>query len=217
MMTDRFLRWRTRLGGALWLLQPIYLLIEIATAAQVIAPYSFLDNTISDLGARECGSVDYPFGPVPVCSPWHAMMNGSFILFGLGMALGAVLLRRALPSGRFATVSIVLWIVSGLSSVGTGLVPEDWNPAGHVAVSFPAFLAQPAALLAFGFVAGPRRGLGLSAVAAGLLSAVGTAAFMARSGSPDLGGLFERLSLWPAYLWLPIPAITARTCPRREP
>ncbi|WP_117215592.1 DUF998 domain-containing protein [Allorhizocola rhizosphaerae] len=188
----------------MWFVQPLYVVSEFVTAAKVTAPYSFVDNTISDLSAATCTTVDYPHGPVPVCSPWHGLMNASFVVFGLLLLVGAVLLRRTLPSGVAATVSVVLWVVSGLSSIGTGLVPLDRDLALHSLLSLPVFLAQPVAIITLGVaLRGRQRAL---ALVVGVVSLVGTVAFLALTGSAEFGGLAERLALWPGYLWLPVAA-----------
>lgn len=199
----------------MWLVQPISIFAEFVTAARVSVRYSFMDNTISDLGASTCGAIDYPFGPVPACSPWHGLMNGSFIAFGLLLAVGALLLRRWLPRGGTATVSVLLWIVSGLSSIGTGLVPLDQDLVLHALVSLPVFVAQPLALITLGVALRRRRlGLAWSALTAGVISAAATVGFLATSDSPDLGGLLERLALWPGYLW--VPALALAVLPQRR-
>lgn len=197
-----------RIGVLLWIVQPLYLLTEVMTAAKVTVDYTFAHNTISDLGATTCTSIEYPEGPVPVCSPWHALMNGSFIVFSLFLVLGAVLIRRWLPSGPLATTSVVLWIISGLSSIGTGLVPLDKDIELHVLVSLPVFVAQPFALVTLGLaLRRHHRALAWPTLAVGALSLAGTSIFFARVEGSDFSGLLERLALWPGYLWLPIVAI----------
>lgn len=197
-----------RAGAAMWLLQPFYILTEFITATAVTVPYSFIDNTISELGASTCSAVgDPPYGPVPVCSPWHDFMNVSFIVSGILLATGAILLWRWIPSGGARGTAVVLWVISGLSSIGTGLVPLDQNLILHGVVAFPAFVAQPAALIVMGLgLRRQRPGLGWSGFAAGVVSAVASIAFIVRTG--DTGsGLFERLALWPSYLWIAVLAV----------
>src|SRR5699024_5678785 len=100
------------IGVLLWIVQPLYLVAELVTAAKVSASYSFIDNTISDLGATTCTTIDYAYGPVPVCSSWHALMNGVFIVFGLFLVVGTILIRRLLPNGPWTTTALVFWILS---------------------------------------------------------------------------------------------------------
>ena len=205
-----------RAGLVGWGVQGLYVLAELAAAAGARAPYSLWNNTISDLGAVSCGVVDYPAGPVPVCSPWHPLMNAAFVVFGVLMAVGAVLLRPVLPTGRAATVSVALWVVAGLSSIGTGLAPEDVAPAWHVALSAPAFLAQPLALVLLGFaLRGPR--LRWPVLVAATVSIAGAVGFFAVSGGAEFGGLLERAALWPGYLWCTAFAVTVAAARRTGP
>ena len=194
-----------RFGVIAWLVQPLYIAVELAVIAKVTARYSIMDNTISDLGATTCTAIDYPFGPVPVCSPWHGLLNASFVVFGVLLTLGALLLHRSQPKGKLAVTATTMWVIAGLSSIGTGLVPIDADLELHALVSLPVFVAQPAALALLGVLLRDRL-----AVGAGVLSLVASAIFLARTGSADFGGLLERLGLWPAYLLLPFLALRLR-------
>jgi hypothetical membrane protein len=201
----------------MWLVQPLTVLAEFVVAAGVTVPYSFVDNTISDLGASTCTSVEYPFGLVPVCSPGHSLLNGSFIILGLFLALGAILILRVLPPGPARTTSMVLWVISGLSSIATGLVPLDQDLILHVLVSEPIFFAQPLAIITLGLAFRPHRpALAWSGLAIGAITLAATAAFHARPESPHLGGLLERLALWPGYTWVAIVAIALLYTPRKQ-
>ncbi|MFC4556544.1 DUF998 domain-containing protein [Georgenia faecalis] len=196
------------LGASAWLVQPLYVVAELVAAARSSAPYSLLDQTISDLGATTCTSIDYPYGAVEVCSPLHALVNGSFIVFGLLLAVGAVLLRRFLPRPRLAAASTVAWVVAGLSSVATGFVPVDRDLDLHSVAALPSLFAMPIALL---LLAGCLRrmapGLGTATAVVGLASLAGSVVFLVTATSPELGGVWERLGFWPSYLWLPVVAL----------
>lgn len=200
-------RWTARAGALMWMVQPLYIVCELVAAAAATAPYSLLDNTISDLGSTTCTTIAYPYGDVPVCSPLQWLVNGAFVVFGLLMALGAVLLRGWLPRGAAATTAVVLWVVTGLSSIATGLVPLDRDLDLHALVALPAFVTQPLALIVTAYVVRARRIPAGAALLAGVSSLAGLIAFFARTGSAELGGLFERLTLWPGFLWLPVLAV----------
>lgn len=194
---------RVRAGALMLAVQPLYILAELLTVAAVTAPYSLLNNTISDLGATTCTTIDYTVGPVFVCSPWHLLVNGAFIVFGVLMVLGVYLVRGWFQPGRVAIAAVVLWIVSGLSSIGTGLTPLDQALEVHALVSLPVFLAQPLALLLSGFVLHKRRVLASWAFIAGAVSVVATVIFLGvLPAGAAFGGLLERLALWPGYIWL---------------
>lgn len=192
---------RRSLAAVLLLVQPLYVIVELLVARASSAPYSLRDNTISDLAAVSCTQIPYPAGPVPVCSPGHPWLNGAFIGFGLALVVGALLLPRAWRPGRLGSVAVGCWVASGLSSIATGLVPLDVDLELHTLVSLPVFLAQSVALVLHG-LALRGSGLGRWAVVTGVASAVGMVGLFAVTMAATWHGAFERLALWPAYLWL---------------
>lgn len=113
----------TRWALLLWCIQPLSILIEFVVAGFVQVPYSFVDNTISDLGAVTCTEIPYPAELVPVCSPAHALLNGGFIGLGAALVVGAAFLLRSQPRSRLLTIALALWLICGLSIIATGLVP----------------------------------------------------------------------------------------------
>lgn len=191
-----------RVGAVLWLVRPAYFVAEIAVALWATARYSFVDNTISDLGAAGCTSIQRWGAPVPVCSPAHDLMNGSFIVFGAFMAIGAVLMFGRFGRGPLAVAVSALLVVSGLSSIATGLTPLDLHPDGHVLAATPLFVAQPLALVLLGIALKDRRGrTGVVLIVTGIVCAVAALAFI----QIDHGiGITERIALWPVFLALAV-------------
>lgn len=190
-----------------WALQGLYVVAEVVVGLRASGGYSFVDHTISDLGATTCRTLE---GGARVCSPWHVAMNVAFVAFGVSLALGAWLLRRARPPGRLATASLVLWIVAGAGSVAVGLIPVDRHPDLHGAVAVWVFVAQPLALLLLGLAlraAHPR--LGWGTVAVGVVSALGSLGFLILLHDDSGAGALERLALWPGYLWVSVLAWVA--------
>ena len=108
-------------------------------------PYSRRTGYISDLGALGCGG----FSGRDVCSPAHLLMNASFVVQGIGMMVGALLLssavigiaaragtrlavapgRRSPSAAAFAARSLSL--TAGAGTVIVGLVPEDAGSGWH--------------------------------------------------------------------------------------
>ncbi|UUZ61672.1 DUF998 domain-containing protein [Nocardioides sp. B-3] len=82
------------------------------TAAATTGGYDFVTDTVSKLGEIGCSEA--------YCSPRHEVMNGSFMAYGALLAGGALLSNKEL--GPWVTG---LLIVSGASSVATGLAPLD--------------------------------------------------------------------------------------------
>lgn len=193
---------RRTVGGALLLTQPLVIAVQLVVASRWSAgDYDLTVNTISDLGAVSCTTIGAAYGPVEVCSPWHALMNGAFVVIGAALALGALLASRDLASRRTTWVASLLLVISGVSSLAVGLVPLDSRPEAHTLVALPVFVAQPIALLLLGI--GWRRALPLVArglLLAGFLAAAGGIAFGATLVLGEPGGLFERVSLWSCHL-----------------
>lgn len=186
--------------------QPLTILAEIVAAFVVRAPYSFAHNTISDLGATTCTDIAYPYGPVPVCSPLHTLVNGSFILFGALLAIGAIAVFPLLPKGFGRVAGVALLVVAGLSSLASGLIPLDIDIVGHSLVSLPVFLAQPLALVVLGVVLRRSaltgaRALSQAGIVAGAIGLIAGTVFLGWIDLPAHGGTLERLALWPGSLW----------------
>lgn len=191
---------RVRAGFLLWALQPLYLVIELVGAALSTAPYSLLHSTISDLGATTCTAIAYPTEDVLVCSPAHAALNASFVVFGLAMALGAVLLRPWLPPGAAMSTATVLWVVTGASSIGTGLTPLDQALTLHALVSTPGIVLSGAAMALTGIALARswQRPAWWGLAAGGILSCAAGILLLVRLDTAWIG-LLERLCLWPSY------------------
>jgi hypothetical membrane protein len=125
-------------------------------------PYDRRTGFISDLGAVHCGIFDGR----NVCSPLHWLMNASFVVQGLGMLLGALLLTSGLlcvaaragarvqPGHRKPWLAAV-WvrILAGTAGAGTmivGLVPEDVGSGWHYTGALMYFIAGALAVLVLG-------------------------------------------------------------------
>lgn len=176
-------------GALALLLRPAYVATEVVVAAATTGGYSFVADSVSRLGEVGCSAA--------YCSPRHAVMNGSFLGFGVLLAGGAVLLAR--PLGRPVTG---LLVVAGLSSVATGLAPLDQDATLHAIAAAPLFLAQPVALALLGArlrAEHPR--LGRALLATGAVTATAAVLFVLDSDGPASGAL-ERLALWPVLAGL---------------
>lgn len=196
----------TKWATVLWLVQPVSILIEFIVAAFVAAPYSFVNNTISDLGAVTCADIAYPSQPVPVCSPAHALLNGGFIVVGTALSVGAVLILLSRPRSRLLIAACVLWMISGLSSLASGLVPLDVDLELHALVSTPGIVLQPVALALHAAVYARTSRRWWALVAAAVLIALESAWFVVRL-EVRYGGLLERIAIWPVLIALPFLAL----------
>ncbi|WP_427004661.1 DUF998 domain-containing protein [Pseudarthrobacter sp. H2] len=145
-------------------------------------PYSRRDGLISDLGAVACGEFDGR----DVCSPAHLLMNASFVVQGLGMAVGALLLGSVLlctaarprlapgparrARGAAAAAVRALTFAAGAGTVVVGLVPEDAGSAWHLVGAVAYFAGGAVALLLLGWLWFRQTPLGWLILACGVVS-----------------------------------------------
>ena len=188
----------SRWGAVALLVRPAYIATEFVVAAGTTGGYSFVSDSVSRLGEVGCTEA--------YCSARHGLMNASFMGFGALLAGGAVLLVR--PLGPWVTG---LLVVSGLSSVATGLAPLDQDVTMHGIAATPLFVAQPVALVALGLrVRGERPRLARALLGAGVVTGASAALFVLSGGGGVSGGL-ERLALWPVLVGVAGYAWTALT------
>ena len=177
-----------RWGAWALLVRPAYVATELVVAAGVSGGYSFSADSVSRLGEVGCTAV--------YCSPRHDLMNGSFMAFGVLLAGGAALLAR--PLGPWVTG---LLVVSGLSSVATGLAPLDQDATRHALAATPLFVAQPIALIVLGArLRQDQPRLARALLATGVVTAGAAVTFVVGGG--PVSGAAERLALWPVIAGL---------------
>ena len=148
-------------------------------------PYSRRTGYISDLGATGCGVFDGR----DVCSPAHVLMNASFVVQGIGMMVGALLLSAAVlctaarpgaqfsagvrPAGSLWVAAIsarALTAAAGAGTVLVGLVPEDAGSVWHAVGAIMYFAAGGLALVLLGWVWLRQTPLSWPILACGLVS-----------------------------------------------
>ena len=175
-------------------------------------PYDRRTGYISDLGAVNCGIYDGR----DVCSPLHWLMNASFIIQGLGMLLGALLLGSGLlcvaaragarvQPGRGKPWLAAAWvrILTGAAGAGTivvGLVPEDAGSAFHFIGAVTYFLAGAGALLVLGVLWLRQTPLGWFILACGVVSLAALATGGLTGMDVPEPGTLERLMGYPVTL-----------------
>ena len=195
------MRRRLAWGAVLWLLRPVYIVLELVVAAGTTGSYRLVDDTVSDLGALGCTRA--------FCSPRHELMNGTFVGVGLLLTMGAALLAP-----RLGTAVTVLLAVAGLSSVATGLAPVDQGATLHMVAATPLFVCQPFALLLLARMLRPTHSrLAAALLLTGSVTAAAALAFLL-TGAGAGAGLLERLALWPVIVALAMVAAVMVRCPR---
>jgi hypothetical membrane protein len=198
-------------GGATWVLAVLQYVAAtlVAASAWTSAHYSWLNNSISDLANTACGMFAVPNGtPGYVCSPLQAVMNGAFVLTGVLVSVGALLLWRTWPSSWLNDTALVLLVIMGLGKILVGFAPENTDIGLHLMGSLNVPLGSIAVLLLS--LVMRRTDPGLSAIGMVLavvglvgmvLSTVGQYAGPALYLGLGVGGM-ERVATYPAPLWL---------------
>jgi hypothetical membrane protein len=139
---------RLILGSIAWILCGQYFLVEVyVSRAWTASAYNFRYNTISDLGATVCPYV-FPGTALVVCSPLHMLMNDMFIINGLLIIFGSLLLRPLFPIGKKTTSALVALSIGALGLIGVGLFPENVNVPIHLSSAGWFFAITNISLLA---------------------------------------------------------------------
>jgi hypothetical membrane protein len=177
------------LGAGWWALCFQFFVAEQIARLRWPGHYSMSMNWISDLGAAH--------------SPLHWVMNGSFVVQGVLISVGAILMRRLFPAKASYRVALLLFLVSGVGVLVVGLVPEDSDAQVHRLAALAHLLAGNLAMILIGvaMVAGAARVRfrGVITLLAGLLGL--TALVLLGLGEKNVG-TFERLAAYPLTLWL---------------
>lgn len=202
-----------RPGTILWLLCFQFFIAEQTARFACTTPYSMRSNVISDLGAVHCGPVSAAAHGAThvVCSPLYWLMNGSFMLQGLLIFFGAILLRRFFPGARRYTVALVLLAISGLGVLVVGLAPEDVHPTPHILGAAANFIGGGLGMLLVGIAilrdGSASRTMGWLSVIAGTICLLATAMLTSRGTAMWSGlnwgvGTVERFAAYPLPMWL---------------
>jgi hypothetical membrane protein len=167
-VTDSRYRW----GGLAWVLTLQFFVVEAIAAARY-GGYSYSADVISDLGTADSAA--------------RLLMNGSFVLQGVLIAAGVLLLGPGL-AGNGGRLARVLLVLAGLGVLLVGLFPSDGNATVHEVAAAVHLLAGAIGLIAVAYAVRPRsEGLGTTLALLGLVGVIGTIFF----GSAVFLGLGE--------------------------
>jgi hypothetical membrane protein len=148
---------RYRWGALAWLLTLQFFVVETVVQLQAHG-YSRADALISELGAGT--------------SPGHLLMNASFVVQGLLIAAGTMLLRPAL-AGTAGRVAPALLTAAGIGVLVVGVFPMDGRQAVHEAGAGLYLVGGGLGLIALAYAV--RRRSEALGTALALLGLVGTA------------------------------------------
>jgi hypothetical membrane protein len=185
-------------GPIMWILSIQYFLLQILVARAFTQPYSFLNNTISDLGNTHCGIYSGRY----LCSPLHELMNGSFIVLGLFMTLGSMLIYKEFKESKLALVGFSFMFLAGIGTLFVGIFPENTVSSLHAIGAFLPFFVGNIGLIVLGAVLEIPFSLKLYTIISGIISLVGLSFFVTHNYiGLGIGGM-ERITAYPQTLWL---------------
>src|ERR1017187_1472407 len=136
-----------RIGPYLYLSSLQYFVVQLVVSLRWSPAYSLGSDTISDLGNTACGRFNGRY----ICSPLHTLMNVSFVVLGVTMVAGSVLVWRGLSSARARSLGFAFMGIGGIGVVLVGLFPENSVSALHGIGSALPFLIGNVGVLMLGF------------------------------------------------------------------
>jgi hypothetical membrane protein len=195
---------RMTTAGVIWTCAAQFFVAQVIAQSRWTTPFSLATNYISDLGNTTCGLYPAVNGSY-VCSPWHTLMNISFVLQGVIILSGAALARPALAGLRWRSLIFLLLLVTAFGMVGVGLFPEDLNNRGHVISAGTQFITGNAAMIVFGIAANRVkrwRAYAVVSTALGITGLLATALFPQGYGvGMGVAGM-ERVAAYTLPVWL---------------
>jgi hypothetical membrane protein len=213
-------RGRVMAGAVFWVLTLEWFAGQAIAQAAWTTPYSLSQDYISDLGVTRCGTYRILGETSYICSPLHNVMNASFVLAGLFMAAGVVLLRGIWPRRPLATAGLVLITLAGVGKIGGGLAPGNTDMPVHDLATLGILGGGIGAVLLgcalWRLTPWQARGF----LAAGVAGTVGVVLMAAAPTYHLPAGAFERVASWPLVVWLAVlglALITSRTATGKSP
>jgi hypothetical membrane protein len=155
---------RRRWGALAWVLTLQFFVVETVAELRFGRPYSRGDDVISALGSGE--------------SPAATLMNASFVLQGVLITTGALLLRPG-AAGASGRLTAVLLTAAGAGVVVVGVVPLDADGTVHAVGAGLYLVGGALGLVALAHVLRPRsEALGSVVAAFGVVSTAMTVLFV---------------------------------------
>ncbi len=203
---------RSRVASLLFVSSLQYFVVQYVVAADWPRPYSLTVNTISDLGNTACGGFHGHF----VCSPLHSVMNISFVILGVTMFAGALVLGLDRTRTRERTLGLSFMGIAGAGVIVVGLCPENTRPTLHAWGASLPFLVGNVGLVVLGVSLDLDRPARFFTVLTGVATLV---ALLLYSRDQYLGlgeGGMERVVAYPQTMWLILFGASLCKSPPRE-
>lgn len=195
VFTDKF----PLVGPLVWLLSAQYFAAQIIAASSWSSSFSWANNVISDLGNTACG----PYYERLVCSPDHGLMNASFILLGVTMALGAWLIYQEFRESQLSLAGFSLMALAGIGTILVGAFPENTIHALHAIGAVLALGVGNVGLIVLALaLKRVRKAFRIYTLASGVISLAAFLLFILGFYLGFGSGTIERIASYPQTLWL---------------
>jgi hypothetical membrane protein len=188
------------LGPFIWFLSVQYFIVQVIVASAWSNPgYSWLHNTISDLGNTSCGVTSGR----QICSPEHTLMNISFVTLGIIMATGSLLIYQEFREKFASLLGFSFMGIAGFGAVLVGIFPENTVSALHFIGALLAFLLGNVSMIILsGSLIGVNGTFRAYTLISGLIGLIALPFFMTHTYlGLGIGGM-ERIAAYPEVIWL---------------
>lgn len=195
VFTDKF----PFVGPLVWVLSVQYFAAQIIAAVAWPTPYSWAFNFISDLGNTACA----PYAGRYVCSPQHGLMNASFIMLGVTMALGSLLIYQEFQRSRASLIGFSLMALAGFGTILVGAFPENTVILLHGIGAFLALGVGNLSLIILALaIKQARKSFRIYTFISGTLSIIAFLLFITGTYLAIGPGTIERIVSYPQTVWL---------------
>ncbi|WP_227995000.1 DUF998 domain-containing protein [Oceanobacillus sp. CFH 90083] len=193
-----------RIGLISWIALSAYFFIEAIVIRATTAPYSFMNQPMSDLGITTCGTDTYVLASYAICSPYHWLMNWTFFLTGLIILLGAVFLYPLWPKVRSAKIASFFIGIFGVSYGISGIVPADINFNWHTLTALPGMVVQIPAMILISIAIYKKMPciFWWTIICTSVTTAALIGIFLQSVFTELPGGLLQRILYASVYIWL---------------
>lgn len=195
---QRFEKRHPHVGPLLYIASIQLFITQLIVALFWPTHYSLSSHTISDLGNTACGIYSDRY----VCSPLFSWMNASFMVLGITMIAGSLLLYQQFKKNPGSAIGFTFMGLGGFGTLLVGLFPENSVGWLHSLGAFLPFFLGNLALIILGLSLYLKTGFRLFTMLCGIISL--TAFFLFISGNYfylGIGGM-ERFTAHPQTIWL---------------
>ena len=192
--TDRY----PIIGPLVWVFSIQYYFSQLFAARSFRPSYSISRNTISDLGNTACEIYNHR----QVCSPDHLLMNLSFIILGITMAIGSLFIYQEFKESKYSIVGFIFMGLAGLGTAIVGFFPENTIGILHyIGASLPFFVGN-IALIIFALTLFIPKAFSLYTLASGSFALLAMVLFLTHTYIGIGVGGIERIAAYPQSIWL---------------